>query len=260
MPPTALIVDDEPEANKLLASLIQFRGYRTISALTGAEALAAVARELPDVVFLDLMLPDFPGYDVCRQLKSQSETALIPVVMVTARVARENRLQSFRVGADEYVSKPYTPDQIFDALDAASGWTGPDGRPPVDGEIPFNSDSGGETLRDLARMRNLLLATTPLDAVAVGLMFGALESLWESASAWGCKHGVACVAGMNYHVYAHSAVLTLTDFSNWLQDDPGSALKRWSRALLTEAFDEIEDEGDGKPLVLTKRFPESSTS
>ncbi len=150
MAPTALIVDDEPEANKLLALLIQLRGYRTISALTGTEALDAFERETPDIVFLDLMLPDVPGYDVCRQIKSRPATALIPVVMVTARVAWENRLQSFRLGADEYVAKPYTADELFDALNDVCRWTGPRGQPARDGEIPFNSAPEGETVRNLA--------------------------------------------------------------------------------------------------------------
>ena len=68
--PTALIVEDEPEANKLLSMLVQLRGYRTDSAFTGGEALEKVDREPPDIVFLDLMLPDINGYEVCQALKA----------------------------------------------------------------------------------------------------------------------------------------------------------------------------------------------
>src|SRR6478672_3266223 len=114
--PTALIVEDEPEANHLLSMLVQLRGYRTESAFTGGEALEKVDRQPPDIVFLDLMLPDINGYEVCKTLKTQKATSLIPIVMVTARIAAENRLQSFRVGADDYIPKPYTPDQIFRAM------------------------------------------------------------------------------------------------------------------------------------------------
>src|SRR5689334_22299746 len=108
--PTALIVEDEPEANRLLSLLVQLRGYSTESAFTGGQALELAGSRRPDIVFLDLMLPDINGYDVCRALKARRETHPIPVVMVTARVADENRLQSFRVGAHDYVPKPYTPD------------------------------------------------------------------------------------------------------------------------------------------------------
>jgi CheY-like chemotaxis protein len=118
--PTALIVEDEPEANRLLSMLVQLRGYRTQSVFSGSEALAAVeAGESFDVVFLDLMLPDTNGFEVCRLIKSRPETCAVPVVMVTARLAEENRAKSAQVGADGFIPKPYTPNQIFEALASA---------------------------------------------------------------------------------------------------------------------------------------------
>src|SRR5262249_14670172 len=115
--PTALIVEDEPEANKLLAMLLQLRGYQTVSAYRGGEALEKLREHAPAVVFLDLMLPDMDGYDVCRSLHSSRPVSLVPVVIVTARLTAENRIESFEVGADDYIPKPYTPDQIFEALE-----------------------------------------------------------------------------------------------------------------------------------------------
>ncbi|MDB5350946.1 MAG: response regulator with CheY-like receiver domain and winged-helix DNA-binding domain [Planctomycetota bacterium] len=118
--PTALIVEDEPEANRLLSMLIQLRGYSTRSAFTGQEAIAVVeGLDPPDVVFLDLMLPDTNGFEVCRQIKSRPQSCAIPVVMVTARLVEENRARSAQVGADGFIPKPYTPNQIFDALASA---------------------------------------------------------------------------------------------------------------------------------------------
>ncbi len=117
--PTALIVEDEPEANKLLAMLVQLRGYQTESALDGAQAIDHVRKHVPDVIFLDLMLPDVDGYDICRSLKSSGETRGIPVIIVTARITAENRMESFRAGADDFIPKPYMPDQIFEALERA---------------------------------------------------------------------------------------------------------------------------------------------
>ena len=117
--PTALIVEDEPEANKLLGMLLRLRGYRTESAFTGKEALQLVEKSQPDIIFLDLMLPDLNGYEVCKILKSSKGTSLIPLVIVTARIAAENRIESFCLGADDYIAKPYTPDQIFQAVEQA---------------------------------------------------------------------------------------------------------------------------------------------
>ena len=117
--PTALIVEDEPEANRLLARIVQLRGYRTRSAFNGVEAITAIEDEAFDVVFLDLMLPDANGYEICRRIKDRPETRSTPVVIVTARLADENRAQSAQVGADGFIPKPYTPGQIFEALASA---------------------------------------------------------------------------------------------------------------------------------------------
>lgn len=117
--PTALIVEDEPEANRLLAMIVQLKGYTTRSAFTGLEALKAVESESFDVVFLDLMLPDTNGYEVCRKIKGRPESCSTPVVVVTARLADENRAKSSEVGADGFIPKPYTPGQIFEALASA---------------------------------------------------------------------------------------------------------------------------------------------
>ena len=156
--PTALIVEDEPEANKLLAMLVQLRGYSTVSAHSGAEALEKVMSHVPDVVFLDLMLPDRDGYEICRALKASGTTSHVPVVIVTARIASESRIESFRAGADDYVPKPYTPDQIFEALaesDVESSLL------PLDGEVVLDGRDDGQTLRRLARLRSAAAGVQP---------------------------------------------------------------------------------------------------
>ncbi len=111
--PTALIVDDEPEANKLLSMLVQLRGYRTRSAFTGEEALALARDDRPDVVFLDLMLPDLTGFEVCRELRSDRETSLVPVVVVTARLADRNRVESYQAGTATSCPSPTLPTRSF---------------------------------------------------------------------------------------------------------------------------------------------------
>src|SRR4051794_25218860 len=145
--PTALIVEDEPEANKLLAMLVQLRGYRTVSAFTGTEALEKAAHSPLDIVFLDLMLPDINGYEVCKSLKGRKSTSAIPVVMVTARVAAENRLECFGIGADDYIPKPYTPDQIFRAMADADAWRRQLQRHDLEGEIRIESRDEVASLR-----------------------------------------------------------------------------------------------------------------
>ncbi len=106
--PTLLVVDDEPEINKLVARLFEKRGYRVVAALDGAEALASVARERPDLIILDLNLPKIDGWEVCRQLKSDAATRAIPIIMLTAAHANVDDAQiGLGLGADEYVAKPF---------------------------------------------------------------------------------------------------------------------------------------------------------
>lgn len=110
--PTILIVDDEAD----LASLVEFNlkqaGFETAVALTGEHALQLAARVKPDLVLLDLMLPDISGRDVCRRLRATPQTREVPIVMLTARGEEADRVQGFEVGADDYVTKPFSPREL----------------------------------------------------------------------------------------------------------------------------------------------------
>jgi CheY-like chemotaxis protein len=213
---TALIVEDEPEANKLLSLLVQLQGYRTESAYTGAEALEKVRTCSPDVVFLDLMLPDVDGYEICRQLKAPGPGLAIPVIIVTARLAAENRIESFAAGADDYVPKPYTPDQIFEALDQTSAWKDKIDEPKVEGRVPLDARDDGETLRALAGLRSLISARTSLTPEEIDLITKAIHSLWASANQWSRRHQLDQVAALAYTLTSDRLTLTIHDESGWL--------------------------------------------
>jgi DNA-binding response OmpR family regulator len=106
--PTLLVVDDEPEINKLVARIFEKRGYRVLAATDGAEALARVADERPDLIMLDLNLPKIDGWEVCRRLKSDPGTAKIPIIMLTAAHSNVDDAEiGLGLGADEYVAKPF---------------------------------------------------------------------------------------------------------------------------------------------------------
>ncbi len=220
--PTALIVEDEPAANDLLSALVQLRGYRTDSAFTGTEALEKVGLRPPDVVFLDLMLPDINGYEVCQSLKAGESTRKVIVVVVTARVAVENRIQSFRAGADDYIPKPYTPDQIFRALDDAEASRRTVGRPEAEGIIPLDRDDADEALRQLARLRGMVLALTPPDGDTGARLGAFLIELWKHADAWGRGHDTPRVAELAYRIDARGLTLELLDGPGWPAGDPMS--------------------------------------
>ena len=105
---TLLVVYDEPEINKLVARIFEKRGYRVNQAIDGADALASVERDRPDLIMLDLNLPKIDGWEVCRRLKGDPATREIPIIMLTAAHANVDDAEiGLGLGADEYVAKPF---------------------------------------------------------------------------------------------------------------------------------------------------------
>lgn len=107
-----LIVDDEPTIVGLLEEHLQSEGYDTMHAYSGEEALQVLDGATPDLVILDLMLPGMDGYEVCRLMQQSPRLNHIPVIMVTARSAVPNKVMGYQRGADDYVVKPFDPDEL----------------------------------------------------------------------------------------------------------------------------------------------------
>jgi two-component system alkaline phosphatase synthesis response regulator PhoP len=107
-----LVVDDEPDIVRLLATYLEQDGFAIRTAETGTQALASVKEDKPDLIILDLMLPDLDGFEVCRAIRTNPSTALIPILMLTARVEESDTLTGFEVGADDYVTKPFSPKPL----------------------------------------------------------------------------------------------------------------------------------------------------
>lgn len=105
--PHILVVDDTPLDREFLKGQLEDEGYRVSTAGDGQEALAVVAEDPPDLILLDIVMPGLDGHEVCRRLKSDERTILIPVVMVTALTATHERIRGLEVGADDFLSKPY---------------------------------------------------------------------------------------------------------------------------------------------------------
>jgi len=103
-----LVVDDEPDIVRVVVKIMEARGHKVVTAEDGPSALEVVASDPPDVVILDLNLPQMDGFEVCRRIKSSPQTKHIPVVMMTAAYVRvEDAQHGTELGADEYVTKPF---------------------------------------------------------------------------------------------------------------------------------------------------------
>jgi two-component system, OmpR family, phosphate regulon response regulator PhoB len=107
-----LVVDDEPDIVALVAYHLAKAGYRVSTATSGTEALDAVRREQPALVILDLMLPGMSGYDVLEQLRGAEATRELAVLMLTARREEPDRIQGLSMGADDYLTKPFSPQEL----------------------------------------------------------------------------------------------------------------------------------------------------
>ena len=111
--PKILIVDDEPEAVELVEFNLRQAGFATLSAGAGNEALEKARTQLPDLIVLDLMLPELDGLEVCKLLRRHQTTARIPILMLTARATEIDRVLGLELGADDYLTKPFSPRELI---------------------------------------------------------------------------------------------------------------------------------------------------
>jgi two-component system phosphate regulon response regulator PhoB len=110
--PRVLVVEDEPDIAALIAYQLTREGFRVETTGTGTEALESVHREVPDLVVLDRMLPGVTGDEVLQRLKDEPATAAIPVLVLTAKREQEDRIQGLELGADDYLTKPFSPREL----------------------------------------------------------------------------------------------------------------------------------------------------
>jgi len=139
---TVLVVDDERKIRDLVRSYLEREGYSVLVADTGARALEALERANPDLVVLDLMLPDLAGEEIARTVRSHSN---IPIIMLTAKASEEDRVAGLRLGADDYLVKPFSPRELVARVEAvlrrSSGEGGPTAASFGDGSLVIDRDA-----------------------------------------------------------------------------------------------------------------------
>lgn len=113
-----LIVDDEPHILRSLGFVLERAGYDVLQARSGTEALELIRQEHPVLVFLDIMMPELDGYEVCRTIKSSDDLASTYVIMLTAKGQQHDREEGLEAGADEYMTKPFSPSRAVERVHA----------------------------------------------------------------------------------------------------------------------------------------------
>ena len=126
MPATILVVEDEPAIQELIGSSLRRNGHEVQSAASGEEAWAQIGRALPDVVLLDWMLPDASGPSIARKMRSDTRTREVPIIMLTARASDDDKVAGLQSGADDYITKPFSPRELEARIQAVLRRRAPD--------------------------------------------------------------------------------------------------------------------------------------
>jgi two-component system, OmpR family, response regulator len=211
MPRTVLVVDDERDTNDILASLVEARGFEAVQVFTGNEALEFIAKQAPDVILLDVMLPDMDGFELCDRLKRARETNLIPVVMVTALEDSHHRAAGVRVGANGYLSKPFAPQQLYEMIDSALAWHEEHTQRGTTGEINFDIRSELTYLSQASDMLADLFAHTPLTDRHIKDLKQAIMEMGGNAIEWGHRKNAELVLRITYRIDANAITLIIKD-------------------------------------------------
>ena len=111
-------IEDEPEMIDLVKLILSRKGYQVIGAMGGREGLEAIAREKPDIVLLDLMMPDMDGWEVYQKMKANDGTKSIPVIVVTAKAQSIDKVLGLHIAkVDDYIAKPFSPQELLDSVE-----------------------------------------------------------------------------------------------------------------------------------------------
>ncbi|CAB4548301.1 unannotated protein [freshwater metagenome] len=178
-----LVVDDEPNIRDLLSASLRFQGHRVLTAANGNEAINQIVDNQPDVVLLDVMLPDISGFGVTKKIRSLGIE--VPILFLTARDDTEDKVTGLTVGGDDYVTKPFSLDEILARISAIMRRTGKDQTKSVIvvGELTINEDAHEVTVNgnlvDLSPTEYQLLRYLATNPNRVLTKAQILDHVWE---------------------------------------------------------------------------------
>jgi DNA-binding response OmpR family regulator len=214
MAATVLVVEDERKLRDLVRSYLERSGFTVLTTDSGAEAITMAMTSAPDLVILDLGLPDVPGETVARELRAASVTGSTPILMLTAKSAEEDRIRGLELGADDYVTKPFSPRELVLRVQAILRRGGP---AAAHGVISYG---GGELIIDepqrLATVRGTAVALTPTEwgvLVALATVPGRVYSRFELINR---------VRGYEFEGYERTVDSHVKNLRRKVEDDPGN--------------------------------------
>ena len=211
-PGKALIVDDEIELGQILAEHLRRWGFEPTVHTEGKEAVDWFAtRNSRKFCWLDLMLPDIDGYSICETLKLDRETNRIPIIMTTALSGHEDKVRGLQVGADRYVTKPFTSDQLHQAINDAFGWHDEMGKHGTEGAIRFHLQSDTQYLEELNHLLGSLFLFSGLDPAQIRQLATAVRELGTNAIEWGHQKQLDRIVTVDYRIDTEKVAIVIKD-------------------------------------------------
>ena len=249
-----LIADDEKDIRSVLRTRLEFEGYTVLEAVDGLEAVRMAQEEAPDLIVLDVMMPHLDGVEVCNRLRASFTTRHIPVIMVTARAGKDDKISGLEKGANDYVTKPFEMGELLQRVRNTLDWSSQQrSASPLTG-LPGNHSINAEIRRRLADGRPFALLQVDVDHFkafndyygygrgdeAIQLLARILsESVYRSGDPEGF---VGHIGGDDF------VVLCSCDASEAL----GEAILAWFNSAAMDLYDE-EDRARGQIEVLNRR-------
>ena len=271
---TALIVEDDPDQASLVSHLVTSRGYEPLVSGTGHDGLALARRHPPDLILLDVMLPDIDGFDVCRRLRGDPSTRTTPIVMMTALTGSIERRRGYRVGANAYLTKPYGPAELFDAIAIALRWRADLDRGKVQGEIQIDLPSESPLLIEVNEFLTGISRESPLGVDQIAQLRQSIMEMGQNAIEWGNRHRTEALVRITYRTYDDRIEVVIRDQGSGFDtrdvphaaqaDDPIAHMDVREKLGLREGgfgmmisrgmLDELRYNSRGNEVTLVKRF------
>jgi DNA-binding response OmpR family regulator len=271
----ALVVEDEKDTGFLLAEHLRRWGFEPTVLAQGKPALNWVREQLPCLILLDLLLPDVDGFTICETLKLDRETNLIPVIMITALSGEEDRVRGLQVGADCYLTKPFTPDSLNQAIREAFALQEDLKQHGTEGQIRFQLQSDTKYLEELNHLLSALFLFSGLTQQQVKQLTTAVRELGTNAIEWGHQKQAERIISVEYRIDPRKITITIRDEGPGFDpnnlphaanpDDPiGHMMVRETLGLREGGFgillsrglvDDLQYNDTGNEVRLTKYFP-----
>jgi CheY-like chemotaxis protein len=207
----ALIVEDEHDTGHLLAEFLRRWGFDPTVLVEGKPAISWVRNNRPDLILLDLLLPGMDGFTICENLKLDRDTNLIPIIMITALTDPEDKVHGLQVGANRYLTKPFTAQELHKAILEVYDWRENLQKNGTEGEIRFQLQSDAQYLEELNHLLGSLFLFSGLSEQQVKQLTTAVREMGTNAIEWGHKKQIDRIVTVVYHIDPDKITITIRD-------------------------------------------------